>query len=198
MSGSPLSSRPEDPRVLGPLPPPAADVESPRAERVPSAPAPPTRPTPEPTRTLAPAARTLWTLTALGQALPLLLVLGILGARLVPEGLRIPVALVALAAAAVHVLVLPRLRWRRWRYEVRDQEIDLRRGAFTVRRTLVPMSRVQHVDTRRTVVSEMLGLASVVFHTAAGANEIPALSEADAAEIRDRIADLAATAEDPV
>ena len=38
----------------------------------------------------------------------------------------------------------------------------------------------------------------MVFHTAAGANEIPALSEADAAEIRDRIADLAATAEDPV
>ena len=158
----------------------------------------PSRPTPDPTRTLAPEARTLWTLTALGQALALFLVGGALGARFVPDGLRLPVLVLAATAAVIHVGVLPGLRWRRWRYEVRAQEIDLQRGAFTVRRTLVPMNRVQHVDTRRTVVSEMFGLAAVVFHTAAGANEIPALREAEAAEIRDRIADLAATAEDPV
>jgi membrane protein YdbS with pleckstrin-like domain len=57
------------------------------------------------------------------------------------------------------------------------------------------MVRVQHVDTRRTVLSRLFGLAAVVFHTAAGANEIPALREADAAAIRDRIADLARTPE---
>ncbi len=194
MSGDPLSSRPEDPRGGHALP---AGVTSPSPERAAIDEAPP-RPTPEPTRTLAPEARALWTLTALGQVLVLLVVGGALGARLIPDGLRLPVLLVVAAAAIIHVGVLPRLRWRRWRYEVRAQEIDLRRGAFTVRRTLVPMNRVQHVDTRRTVVSEIFGLAAVVFHTAAGANEIPALREADAAEIRDRIADLAATAEDPV
>ncbi len=191
MTGAPLSSRPEDPRAGRVAAQP--DAVTPPPSALPSG-----RPTPDPTRTLAPAARWLWTLTALGQSLLLLLVVGALGARYLPAGLRVPVALLVLSAIAIHVVVLPRLRWRRWRYEVREQEIDLRRGAFTVRRTLVPMSRVQHVDTRRTVVSELFGLASVVFHTAAGANEIPALSEADAAEIRDRIADLAATAEDPV
>jgi membrane protein YdbS with pleckstrin-like domain len=40
-------------------------------------------------------------------------------------------------------------------------------------------------------VSRYFGLAAVAFHTAAGATEIPALREADAAAIRDRIADLA-------
>jgi len=98
----------------------------------------------------------------------------------------------------IRVVVVPQLRWRQWRYEVRASEIDLRRGAFTVRRTLVPMSRVQHVDTRRTVLSQFFGLASVVFHTAAGDNEIPALTEAEAAAIRDQIADLTAVSEDPV
>ena len=196
MTAGPLSSRPEDPRagvagssrardpaIAGDGAPPARTVSARR---------------PEPTRTLAPEARALWALSAFGHVVPLLLVAGILGARLLPEAVRVPVLLMAAAAAAVHVLVVPRLRWRRWRYEVREHEIDLRRGAFTVRRTLVPMSRVQHVDTRRTVVSELFGLAAVVFHTAAGSNEIPALKEADAAEIRDRIADLAATSEDPV
>ena len=197
MSTGPLPSRPEDPRAGVQDRAPAEDV-APAGEDGTRAATARARPAPEPTRTLAPEARALWTLTALGQVLPLLLVAAILGARFVPEDLQLPALLVAAAAAAIHVLVLPRLRWRRWRYEVREQEIDLRRGAFTVRRTLVPMSRVQHVDTRRTVVSEMFGLAAVVFHTAAGANEIPALAEADAAEIRDRIAELAATAEDPV
>jgi membrane protein YdbS with pleckstrin-like domain len=98
----------------------------------------------------------------------------------------------------VRVVLVPQLRWRQWRYEVRASEIDLRRGAFTVRRTLVPMSRVQHVDTRRTVLSQFFGLAAVVFHTAAGANEIPALTETEAAAIRDRIAELAAMSDDPV
>ena len=188
MTDHPLSSRPEHPRAAR-----AAVIAAAAAPAM-----PPGRPTPEPTRTLAPQARALWTLTALGQALAVILVAGALGARYVPDGLRVPVIALAAAAALVHVVVLPRLRWRRWRYEVREREIDLSRGAFTVRRTLVPMSRVQHVDTRRTVVSELFGLASVVFHTAAGPNEIPALSESEAARIRDRIAELAATAEDPV
>ncbi len=99
----------------------------------------------------------------------------------------------ALAVAVVGVGVVPGLRVRRWRWEVREEEIDLRRGAFTVVRTLVPMRRVQHVDTRRTPVAQLFGLAAVVVHTAAGTNEIPALTESDAAEIRDRIADLTQT-----
>ena len=170
---------------------------------VPAAPGPglPQRPTPDPSRTLSPEARTYWTLTAAGQVLPVLLMLGLFGsglARRLPGALLVVLAIVVPVGIVAYVLVVPRLRWQRWRYEIREQEIDLQRGAFVVRRTLVPMSRVQHVDTRRTVVSEMFGLASVVFHTAAGANEIPALGEAEAAEIRDRIADLAATADDPV
>jgi membrane protein YdbS with pleckstrin-like domain len=108
------------------------------------------------------------------------------------------VALAALAVvlgAAVVVLV-PRIRLRRFRYEVREDEIDLRRGIIVETRTLVPMVRVQHVDMRRTVLSRAFGLAAVVFHTAAGANEIPALREAEAAAIRDRITDLARAPEE--
>jgi membrane protein YdbS with pleckstrin-like domain len=105
----------------------------------------------------------------------------------------------AVLVALAGVTVVPQLRWRRWRYEVREEEIDLRRGAFVVTRTLVPMSRVQHVDTRRTVVSQLFGLSAVIVHTAAGTNAIPALTEAGAAEIRDRIAGLARVpGDDPV
>ena len=80
-----------------------------------------------------------------------------------------PRSLVAVAA----VVVVPELRWRRWRWEVREHEIDIRHGTVAVTRTLVPMLRVQHVDTKRDLLQQALGLATVVFHTAAGANADP-------------------------
>jgi membrane protein YdbS with pleckstrin-like domain len=95
--------------------------------------------------------------------------------------------------AILGIAVVPELRWRRWRYEVREEEIDLRRGAFTITRTLVPMARVQHVDTSRGVLEQALGVSTVVFHTAAGSESIPALAREEADLVRDRIATLART-----
>jgi membrane protein YdbS with pleckstrin-like domain len=91
---------------------------------------------------------------------------------------------------------VPELRWARWRYEVRDEEIDLRHGTVRITRTLVPMLRVQHVDTTQGPLDQALGLATVVVHTAAGATTIPALDEGHAARLRDRIAALARTADE--
>ena len=81
--------------------------------------------------------------------------------------------LLPVAAFAVGVVAVPELRWSRWRYEVRDEEIDLRHGTVTITRTLIPMLRVQHVDTTRGPLDQLLGLATVVVHTAAGRTTIP-------------------------
>jgi membrane protein YdbS with pleckstrin-like domain len=97
----------------------------------------------------------------------------------------------ALAVVGLGGVAVPLLRWRTWRYEVREEEIDLLRGAVVVRRTLIPMTRVQHVDTQRTPLSDLFELRSVTVHTAAGSHSIPALRPGDAAAIRDRIAVLA-------
>jgi uncharacterized protein len=97
----------------------------------------------------------------------------------------------AVGVVAVGGVAAPLLRWRTWRYEVRDEEIDLLRGAVVVRRTLIPMTRVQHVDTQRTPLSDLFELRSVTVHTAADSHSIPALRPGDAAAIRDRIAVLA-------
>jgi hypothetical protein len=91
------------------------------------------------------------------------------------------------------IAFIPPLRYRRWRWDLRPEAIDIRHGTFTVRRTLVPLVRVQHVDTRRGILEQMLDLATVVVHTAAGSHTIPYLRPSDAGELRDRIAALART-----
>jgi uncharacterized protein len=155
---------------------------------------PPTS-TPEPSRTLAPAARKLWRLEGL-----LTTVLGLIAAVILQATVGGWIALLgwlgALLVAAIAIVAVPELRWRRWRWEVREHEIDIQHGTVAVTRTLVPMLRVQHVDTKRDLLQQSLGLATVVFHTAAGANEIPALTVAEAAQVRDRIAELARTADE--
>ena len=150
---------------------------------------PPTA-TPEPSRHLAPAARRLWRIEgalAGGLALAAAGVLqAVAGGTLAWLGWIAAIALAVLASVAV-----PELRWRRWRWEVRDEEIDLRHGALTEVRTIVPMARVQHVDSEVGPLERRLGLASVWVHTASGAFEIPALDAERARELRVRIARLA-------
>ena len=147
----------------------------------------------EPAQRLDPRAKTLWRITGTLGALPLLVV----GAsvswsllRVVPLLLGVLPLLAALALFVVLAGVVPDLRWRRWRYEIRDEEVDLQRGIVWVSRTLVPLARIQHVDTQSGPLQRRFGLATVVFYTAAGANQIPELSAPVAAEVRDRIADL--------
>lgn len=96
------------------------------------------------------------------------------------------------------VYLLPKLRYRRWRYEIFEQEIYIQHGILIVTRTLIPMIRVQHVDTKQGPILKKYGLATVMITTAATTHEIPALQEAEASDIRDRISTLARVDEDDV
>ena len=137
----------------------------------------------------------MWRISGLLNMLPLLIGAAFAGWALLRFG-GVSLFVGALPVLAVLVLgvvvvgVAPGLRWRRWRYEIRPDEIDLQRGILWVGRTLVPLARIQHVDTRQGPLQRRFGLSTVVFYTAAGPNQIPELSTPVAAEVRDRIAEL--------
>lgn len=156
---------------------------------------------PPPREHLDPRARTLWRLSGALQTVPLVLAIAVgAGALAWFDLVSTPVAVaplvVAVALAVIGVAIVPNLIWRHWRYEIGEAEVDLQHGWVTVTRTLVPMARIQHVDTRRGPLQRRFGLASVVFYTAAGASEIPALADHVADATRDRIAVLANTRDD--
>ena len=149
----------------------------------------------EPAERLDPRAKTLWRITGTLGALPLLAVGGLVSSSLLrvveaPLPLGVLPFLAALVLFVALAGVVPGLRWRRWRYEIRAEEVDLQRGIFWVSRTLVPLARIQHVDTQSGPLQRRFGLATVVFYTAAGANQIPELSASVAAGVRDRISEL--------
>jgi uncharacterized protein len=149
----------------------------------------------QPAQRLDPRAKTLWRITGALGALPLLAGGAFVGWVLlrVVEGSLLLAILPILAALGLFVVlagVIPDLRWQRWRYEIREDEVDLQRGIVWVSRTLVPLARIQHVDTQSGPLQRRFGLATVVFYTAAGPNQIPELSSPVAAQVRERIAEL--------
>ncbi len=149
----------------------------------------------EPAERLDPRAKTLWRVSNALWNAPLLVAAGVAGWFLVWR-LDFSVLIGGSPLFAVLVVyglavgVLPTLRWRRWRYEIREEEVDLQRGIVWVSRTLVPLARIQHVDTQHGPLQRWFGLSTVIFYTAAGSNHIPELAAPVAAEVRDRISDL--------
>jgi membrane protein YdbS with pleckstrin-like domain len=151
---------------------------------------------PEPKEHLDRRAITLWRISGLIQAavITAMVVAPVIGFRFLVDYSWWWVVLAGVVAAGLSftlALILPGLMWRRWRYEIHEEEADLQHGVVTITRQLVPMARIQHVDTRRGPLQRRFGLASVVLFTAAGAVEIPALADEVAAAVRDRIASLA-------
>lgn len=101
-------------------------------------------------------------------------------------------------AVAVGGGVLAALRYRYWRYEVRDDALYLERGVFTRVRTVVPYVRVQHVDASRGPLERLVGLASAVVYTAGsrGADvAVPGLTPSGADDLQERLKRLAIRAE---
>lgn len=87
-------------------------------------------------------------------------------------------------------VVIPNLRWQRWSYDVNEDAIDLHRGLVFKKRTVVPINRVQHVDTNQGPIYRKYGLSSVKISTAATTHEIPALDDETATDVRNKISQL--------
>ncbi|MER2090879.1 MAG: PH domain-containing protein [Sporosarcina sp.] len=105
---------------------------------------------------------------------------------------------VVILFAYFFIYLFPKVRWLRWRYEVRESEIELQHGIFIVKRTLIPMVRVQHVDTAQGPILRKYNLGEITISTAATNHTIPALVMEEADELRSRISVLARVAEDDV
>lgn len=90
------------------------------------------------------------------------------------------------------------LRYRIWRFEVREDELYLERGVITRVKTVVPYVRIQHVDSRRGPLERLLSLASTVVYTAGsrGADVvIPGLPPTQSEDLQDELKELAIESE---
>jgi membrane protein YdbS with pleckstrin-like domain len=140
--------------------------------------------------------RIVWSFGAVRRALFLAVLAGIGGLFLL-DGARWP-GPVAFAVVGILGVLHALARYRAWGYELREDDLFIRRGVFTQVRTVVPFVRVQHVDTRRSPTERALDLSRVVVYTAGSRQadvSIPGLTPEDATELQKRLRDLAVETE---
>ncbi len=161
---------------------------------------------PMPSQKLDPRIKNVWRISALATivlvyaccAIPFLLV-----QAFADEGDWVGVlvaveTVVALAAVVAFVVVLPPIRYARWRYQLDPEFLDIARGIVWRKRFVVPFIRVQNTDTEQGPVMRAFHLASVTVSTAAGNHQIPGIDIEQADELRDKAAEFARIAREDV
>lgn len=120
------------------------------------------------------------------------------GAASIARVLLIISFIVWIALLVIWLLVLPPIRYVRWRYEITPDYLDIAKGIIWRKRYTIPFIRVQNTDTRQGPILRLFGLASVTVSTAAHQHVIPGLDVTVAEELRDRAAELARLAREDV
>ena len=84
--------------------------------------------------------------------------------------------------------IRPFFLYKNWRYAIDEEFLQLKSGAFTEIHQLVPMTKIQAVETERGPILRRYGLNSVTVETMGSSHRIPALPEEIAVELRNQIA----------
>ena len=127
----------------------------------------------------------------IGFAIPAGLALGLGGSTLLFGQPRIPLIIAAALAGLVLGTLIGFVRHRRIAWKLDGDGLATRRGGLWRSETLVPVSRVQHLDLERGPVERQLGLATLVVHTAGtrmAAVKLPLLALDDAEALRAHLA----------
>ena len=122
----------------------------------------------EPTERVSPRAKTMWRVAAV----PALVIFWVAAAALwaideVPWGVAAAVTILAVVQIA-YVTVVPVIRYRVHRWEVTHESFYTRSGWLSLDTRIVPLNRVQTVDTSQGALERAFGLASVRVTTASG------------------------------
>ncbi len=100
--------------------------------------------------------------------------------------------------AILNIVIIPPIRMIYWGYEIKEEEIDIQYGIIIIKRTLIPMQRIQHVDTEHGPIMRLFNLATLSVSTAGTTHKIPALKYEDAVNLRQKISALAQVSEEDV
>lgn len=80
-----------------------------------------------------------------------------------------PTVLLALfVILVVYEVVAPVVFYKRYRYRIDDDKVDIRRGIITITHEMVPIERIHQVDVSHGPINRAFGLADITVTTAGG------------------------------
>jgi len=84
---------------------------------------------------------------------------------------------------AAYLIIGPQIFYKRYRYRLDSDKVEIRRGIITITHTMVPIERIHQVEVSKGPINRMFGLANVVITTAGGVTSLEYLDEPTAESI---------------
>ncbi|MGN7177104.1 hypothetical protein BK139_22030 [Paenibacillus sp. FSL R5-0490] len=101
------------------------------------------------------------------------------------------ILLIVSIPAAIWSFISPFIKYKSWRYDVDEEYVQMKSGVWQEKHLLIPMTKVQSVETVQGPIMRKYGLYSVTMGTMGSSHTIPALPEGEAASLRNQIAKYA-------
>lgn len=148
-------------------------------------------------RTIHPAIKTVWRISALISALflwPIFLGVGFAVGRAAEFGSDLGLLAGGAFAALLTVpsFIIINRQWTNWTYELREHDLVMTWGVFWRTRRCVARDRIQHIDINSGPMDRRFGLVQVVIHTAGmigSVAAIPGLTPSEAEFLRQQLLD---------
>jgi membrane protein YdbS with pleckstrin-like domain len=97
---------------------------------------------------------------------------------------------------AACLIILPPIRYRVFWFAISPTEIDIQNGIIFIKRSVVPMRRVQTLLSERGPIADHYRLTNLKIRTAAGSVRLSGLDRGEADELAERISRLTDLADD--
>ena len=134
---------------------------------------------------LSKRAKTVMLITAMIQGILFAAVALFITATVFRRGSEAGLILASVCAilAVAYVIVVPVVRYKRYRYLIEADRIEIIEGVFFIKRTLVPIDRIHQISVSRGPIDSAFGVAKVSVITAGATATFRFLDEEKADEI---------------
>lgn len=148
---------------------------------------------------LLPEVKTVWTLNFIIRVIFYSLIVLMIDFYLIKGDLifiDLPIGILSILVFTIGFIlsfILPQLAYKYWWFDVKENEIYIERGILTRIRTVVPYSKIQHIDVQQSILDRLFHLSKLILYTAGtrGADVIiPGLPLEYAEQLRDSLKDI--------
>ncbi|MDU5107544.1 PH domain-containing protein [Clostridium sp.] len=99
-------------------------------------------------------------------------------------------SLIFICLLLINSIVYPIIEYKQWRYTITKDKIEFTEGIFFIRKVIIPIIRIQHIQLNQGPINKILKLYNISIFTAGGQHKIPNIEVKKAEEISEYLKEL--------
>lgn len=98
--------------------------------------------------------------------------------------------IILISILLINSFIYPIIEYKQWRYIITHDKIEFTEGIYFVRKVIIPIIRIQHIQLNQGPINKFLNLYNISIFTAGGQHKIPNIDSIKAEEISEYLKEL--------